>query len=100
MHRPSFSQRLPQDRLECRRLAHEAEIVRVRTIRGALGMPSVSGPGLRGALSHVKPFLTDLGWNGTIPSDNEPGAFDFVMVATGRAAAPAGADNPPTNIYA
>ena len=69
-------------------------------IRSALGFPSVIGPGLRGALSHVRPFLHEFGWRGTIPHENEPDAFAFVLVATGRAEALAGADNPPVNIYA
>ena len=69
-------------------------------VRSALNIESVKGPGLRGALSHVEPFLTRLGWQGTIPSADADNAFEFVMVATGRALPAAGAANPPVNIYA
>ena len=69
-------------------------------IRSALGIASVVGPGLRGALSHVEPFLRGLDWNGPIPNEADAGAFEFVMVATGRARASTGAVNSPVNIYA
>jgi 1,4-dihydroxy-2-naphthoyl-CoA hydrolase len=45
-------------------------------IRAALGLPSIEGPGLGAALSHVTRELHLRGW---------PQALAFVMVATGRA---------------
>ncbi len=69
-------------------------------IRSPLGLPSVVGPGLRGALSHIAPFIDKFGWEGTIPTADEPNAFTFALVSTGRADASLIADNPPPNIYA
>jgi uncharacterized protein (TIGR03083 family) len=65
-------------------------------IRAATGQPSVIGEGLRGGVSHVRFELEKRGWRGDIPSD-DAAAFQFVLMATGRAPAPAG---DPPNIYA
>ena len=54
----------------------EALVRDLDDIRAALGLPSIEGPGLGAALSHVTRELHLRGW---------PQALEFVMVATGRA---------------
>lgn len=72
-------------------------------IRASLGMAPVVGPGLRGALSHLEPFTRALGWSGAVPGERDPQAYQWVMVATGRAAAATLlgdlGTNPPPAIY-
>jgi uncharacterized protein (TIGR03083 family) len=61
-------------------------------IRAALGMPTVPGPGLGAATSHVLALLEKLGWSGEIP-DGQGEAHNFVLAATGRVAGPASLPN-------
>jgi uncharacterized protein (TIGR03083 family) len=57
-------------------------------IRAAIGKPSVYGPGLRAAVSHVTDTLDMNDWSGQVPVtvDSEPHDMHaFVLAGTGRA---------------
>jgi len=69
-------------------------------IRAAIGRPHELGPAVPGALSHVGFELGKLGWNGAAPSADDPSAYDFLMVATGRAQPATYAGDTPLNVYA
>ena len=69
-------------------------------IRAALGEAPVLSSGFKGARSHVAWDLARVyKWKGALPKGNDA-AYNFILVATGRAdGTPLGADAPP-NIYA
>jgi uncharacterized protein (TIGR03083 family) len=69
-------------------------------IRAALGRPMELGPGVDGALSHLRFELGKLGWNGAVPKAGDASAQSFVLVATGRADANTYSGETPLNVYA
>jgi hypothetical protein len=69
-------------------------------IRAALGRPDERGPGVDGALSHIRFELGKLGWQGHVPATDDRDALAFLMVATGRADASTYKGETPLNVYA
>jgi uncharacterized protein (TIGR03083 family) len=91
--------------------------IHAEDIRAALGRPSVTGPGLRCAISHVAHDLTQRGWGpATLALDGmaevavgtgtgkgrriTAAPLEFVLVATGRADPARIGLDPSVNIYA
>jgi uncharacterized protein (TIGR03083 family) len=69
-------------------------------IRSAIGRPSEQGNGLRCALSHVGFELSKVAWSGSVPTPDDPRAFEFILAATGRGDAAAFGAEAPLDLYA
>ena len=69
-------------------------------IRSSLDRSADVGDGMRAALSHVGFELSKRGWNGNVPTIDDPAAMGFILAATGRADATSMGAEAPIDIYA